>query len=227
VEVRNLEIITTTSAPEDLCTHMSIKIPKKKSIKVNDAFSFGAELLNISIDKLVQLYIANLDVIKAEINAGKSNAVVGYMGTLKYADILHGGAYAAPVNLRPFWMTDPTKSPYNPPGVNLPVPGWADFASSAASGTSATFWMKEVIWDGNVPHVFPKLLSDECYMMIKQSFAQGVTADLFGKVTTSLSTLVEAGAEVVTAAKSGKGGGFSSSDRQSLRSILVELKKTK
>lgn len=135
-----------------------------------------------------------LELVRDEISAGKANTGEGLMGVLQLADLMHGGAYAVPINQRPFFMVNPSDSPYyaadlsNVTGNNF----INDIIGFFTGGPTGTQWASEVLEDANVPHVLPKLLSDEAYAQVKILFSQAGTTLLFNQTAAGLKTLVEA-----------------------------------
>ena len=165
-----------------------------RKVVVGSGFEYGARVLKVSVDALVKLYELTIKVLQKGIEVGNTNGAMGLLSLHAYFDLLHGGAYAAPINLLPHFAPDPTQSPYYAGALNpnnLPQQGWFSWLAKEAAGTSAQDMMLEVLLDANVPHVFPKLLSDQAYAQIKLGYAQLLSADIFIKGTTGVTTLVQ------------------------------------
>ncbi|MGH7743902.1 MAG: hypothetical protein ACREQ5_03665 [Candidatus Dormibacteria bacterium] len=184
---------------------------KKDDAKGLTGFEFGAKILEMSVDALVDIYKANLNVTIEGIKAGKTNAPLGLMSELAYFDLLHGGAYAAPVNARPWYLKNPSSSKYFAGDVSagLYAPGVLGWITGELAGTTAVFQANEILTDANVPHVFPKLLSDEAYAVLKILYNQAATTELFTKASTGVATLVEG---ITKGAERSKGDGGSKKD---------------
>jgi hypothetical protein len=163
-----------------------------RKVDVGSGFEYGARVLKVSVDALVDIYKATIEVLHEGISVGKADGPVGLMSFKVFCDLLHGGAYAAPINLLPHYAPDPTQSPYYAGKLQNLIPQtWLSWLAQSTAGESATDMMNEVLEDANVPHVLPKLLSDPAYAQINLAFAQVLSADIFLKGTTGLSTLVE------------------------------------
>jgi hypothetical protein len=153
-------------------------------------------------EAILRLYETTLSVIEEGIKAGKACGAVGLMSLLMYADFLHGGAYAAPVNQRPFHMVDPTKSPYfagELKNVDAST-GFVGWLLNVFGVTNAGPLNQEIFVDANVPHVFPKVLSDDAYAMFIVFFANLSSQEVMQKAGTNLTTLVEAAGKAETVA---------------------------
>ncbi len=169
--------------------------PRRK-VEITDGFEFAASLYGVTVDAVVEIYKATIGTIKQEIDEGATNAPLGLGGQLKMADLLHGGAYAAPINQRPYYLATPNKSPYYAGDLkNLWGTGLAGFLATLGAGLNASNLADEILIDANVPHVFPKFLSDEVYAMIRVGYAQALTTDLFKTASTGVSTLVKSGVD--------------------------------
>jgi len=164
-------------------------------------FELGARLLKINVDALVEIYDKTITIIERMIQAGRANGMVGYFGVLHYSDLLHGGAYACPVEERPWYIGkpnggiwEPTNSKYDPGPIELPSAGVADWLTGLFTGTatSPTDLYDEVIVNGNCPHIFPRILSDEAYAIGRLGLAYATGTELFKQGATGLTTLVDA-----------------------------------
>jgi hypothetical protein len=153
-------------------------------------------------EKLVMisaLYDRLLDITSMAIKAGEANLPMGLMGMAILEDVGHGGAYAAPLNKRPYFMTDPQNSPYyaGPNIKNITQgAGLGGYFASLFAGQNAGDLFTQVMMDANVPHVLPKLISDEQYAQFWIIYSQLATTDLFQKAGTGLLSLVEGGERV-------------------------------
>lgn len=127
-------------------------------------------------DDLVEIYEATITVLYEGIRAGQTNAALGLMSLLAYTDLLHGGAYKVRTEQLPFY----NEALISPVTKNLPA---------AIEG-------QEAMINSNVPHVFPKLLSDQTYYLIKERIQQFSNVVLAQGLSTSVSTFVEGGAEL-------------------------------
>jgi hypothetical protein len=165
---------------------------KKTAPKGITGFEFGAHVLDVSVNALVKIYETTVSVMVEGIKAGKTNTPLGLIHTLGYYSLLHGGAYAAPINQRPFYLKNPATSPYYSGELqNLVNDSWVAWLANSTAGTSASKMANEILIDANVPHVFPKLLDDETFAQMKILYAQAATTDLFQKSATGVTTLVE------------------------------------
>jgi hypothetical protein len=163
-----------------------------RKVVVGSGFEYGARVLKVSVDALVKLYELTIKVLQKGIEVGNTNGAMGLLSLHAYFDLLHGGAYAAPINLLPHYAPDKTQSPYYAGNLQNLIPTtWLSWLAASASGESATDMMNEIFEDANVPHVFPKLLSDQAYAQIKLGYAQLLSADIFTKGATGVTTLVQ------------------------------------
>ena len=146
-------------------------------------------------ESLVRIYDLTVEMLREGIAKGSTNAPLGLISFMAYADLLHGGAYAAPINELPFFMKDPTRSKWYAGELeNVDVPqGLGGWLGSVLGGLNAGPFVQEIVKDSNVPHVFPKLLSDESYAMLKAVFAWFTSTDLLKSAGTGVKTFVEAG----------------------------------
>ena len=152
---------------------------------------------------IIRLYEDTLAVIEQGISAGKACGAVGLLSLLIYADFLHGGAYAAPINERPYHMKDPTKSPYYAGDIQMidATHGFLGWLIAIFGVLNPGPLVQEIFLDANVPHVFPKLLSDDGYAAFLFVWAHLAGQDVMQKAGTNLTTMVEAGKKVVETAK--------------------------
>lgn len=152
---------------------------------------------------IIKLYEDTLAVIEQGISAGKACGAVGLMSLLIYADFLHGGAYTAPINLRPYHMKDPTKSPYYAGDIQMidATQGFLGWLLSVFGVLNVGPLIQEIFLDANVPHIFPKLLSDDAFAAFMFVFGHLTSQDVMQKAGTNLTTMVEAGKKVVETAR--------------------------
>lgn len=163
-------------------------------------FEYGAKVLKISVDALVDIYKTTISILHEGVSIGKGSPAIGLQSLMGYYDLLHGGAYTAPINALPHFAVDKTKSPYWAGDLANLIPiTWLSWLAAGTAGESAMDMMNEVFEDANVPHVFPKLLSDPMYAQLKLAFAQAMSMDFFKSGTSSISTLVEGVGEGVGA----------------------------
>lgn len=151
------------------------------------------------MDALVSIYDKTIAVVDTMMKGGKANSALSFFGTLIYGDLLHGGAYACPINQRPFYKTG---SRFDPgPLGNLPKEALLDWITGLFAGTGAkpTALFDEVLINANCPHIFPKLLSDEAFGLLKLALAYQGGVNLFQDSAKGLATLVEAESHVIAA----------------------------
>jgi hypothetical protein len=179
--------------------------------------------LAIANESVLALYNSTMGMLEEGIKKGATNAPLGLVSFLAYVDLLHGGAYAAPINQLPFFLADKTKSKYYAGDLqNLDVAqGLGGFLASLLGGLNAAPLVREVFENANVPHVFPKLLSDETYAILKAIFAWFTTVDAFKTVSTGVSTFVEATGRAVESA--GRGVQAATPSAQQLKELLPLL----
>lgn len=167
----------------------------------------GGSTFKVTAEVLERLYRDTLQVLSLGVKAGSANNIMGVISIDKLADMLHGGAYAVPINELPFFLPDPTKSPYYAGELrNLPSEGLASYLAQFFAGTNAEQNAIEILMDANAPHVFPKILSDQAYARHVILYSQAATSTLFTTVGTGLKTYVESATKALEAVE-GKGGG--------------------
>lgn len=152
---------------------------------------------------VLKLYEDTLAVIEQGIAAGKACGAVGLLSLLMYADFLHGGAYTAPINLRPYHMKEPWKSPYYAGDIQMidATHGFFGWLMSVFGPLNVGPSVQEIFLDANVPHVFPKLLSDDSFAAFMFVFGHLSSQDVMQKAGTNLTTMVEAGKKVFETAR--------------------------
>jgi hypothetical protein len=165
-----------------------------------------------SVNKdIVTLFQTTVHMLEETLRAGKLNPAQGLLGMVMVADLLHGGAYTVPNNERPALVGD--GSPYWGGDKILavdfyPVAGFNifDIFTSLFSAGEAVLESgvgnaiaKEVYLNANVPHVFPKLLSDEGYAKILVMSMYLSHSELVLKNALGVKTFVEGEATLITA----------------------------
>lgn len=190
-----------------------VKVVKEKEPK-GGTFSLTTQFLE-------RIYKDTLVLLGESVKVGKTNIPQGLIAQLKFADMLHGGAYAAPINQRPFFMPDPSISPYFAGELrNIPSQGLASYLASFFTGSNAEILAAEIIMDSNVPHVFPKVLSDEAYAKVVILFAQTATTANFLTASTGVRTLIEGASQAFETAK---GPGEAQAEREkSMQETLIK-----
>lgn len=150
-------------------------------------------------EKAVEIYEDTLSVLEEGIRAGKNNPMLGYMSILVYADLLHGGAYSVPLTQQPYYTEDRPFSITIPPASGIGPPETRQIGFPA----QATEAQMEIIANADVPHVFPKLITDQTAFVLKDYTDRIFAVDFTGKIvgitslaTTNLRTLVEGGRSV-------------------------------
>lgn len=139
-----------------------------------------------------------LPILDHGVRAGVANVPLSLVSINTINDLLHGGAYSKRIQETPYFAPDfvsgtgSPSSPYNPGAIqglySLGVGGWL---AQIASGNNGAALADEVLWNANVPHVLPKLMSDQAYAMNKLLLAQAATGTLFTQAATGLKTLTE------------------------------------
>jgi hypothetical protein len=175
----------------------------------NEGYDTGVEVLRINVDALKDIYKDTIDVAKRMMQAGAANGALAWFGAGIYADLLHGGAYSCAMTERPYYFGGinpqstwtPTTSKYDPGPISLPSQGLLPWLGSLfiGPGGSPAQLFDEVIVDANCPHIFPKLLSDEAYALIKVGQSYALDKDIFTTGVTGLTTLVNAESNLIRA----------------------------
>jgi hypothetical protein len=179
--------------------------------------------IQANTEALLFLYDRTMAILEEGIKKGATNAPLGLISFMAYIDFLHGGAYAAPINEIPFFMKDPSKSKWYAGDLqNTDVAqGLGGFLGSILGGLNAGPLVQEVFADANVPHVFPKLMSDTQYAMFKAIFAWLTTTDLLKSASTGVATFVEATGRAIETA--GKGVKAAMPSGEQLKELLPLL----
>lgn len=182
-----------------------------------------------STQEIYAIYDKALDILNVGVKSGVSNAPQGMTAMMLMADLLHGGAYAVPINQRPYYLTDRSQSPYYAGDIvnsrGSETAGLGNFLQKLWGGDNiAGSLVEEVLVDANVPHVLPKISSDESFATYLVTYAQLSTTDLFKQGTGGMKTLVEA-ATTGTKAFRGEGKeeeeGYSESDILKLATAMA------
>ena len=178
--------------------------------KIDRAQTPRIDLPRYGKEEIMTMYDRAMGLLDKGINTGFANAPQGMSSMLLMANLLHGGAYAAPINQRPYYLFDRTQSPYWAGYISHSKPGTGglyDFLSALWGGVgsvSAADFIEEILVDSNVPHVLPKLIDDETYALFNMTYCQVSTTSLFTSAAGGLKTLVQAGE---SAANIVRGGG--------------------
>ncbi|MGD0645905.1 MAG: hypothetical protein ABSA75_13445 [Candidatus Bathyarchaeia archaeon] len=149
---------------------------------------------------LITLFSEILETVRKGIDVGNVNMPQGLISTIILADILHGGAYAVPSNELPFYLSDPSLSKYWAGSVKTNEgadTGLAGDIANVFGVQNADYTYREINQDSNVPHVFPKLLSDQAYATIRATFQWLTTQAAFTAGVTNVATLVKTGGEFI------------------------------
>lgn len=176
----------------------------------------------MSAEAMEKLYADTLQVIRDGLDVGAANGVVGIDSVDLLWDLLHGGAYARPINELPFFRPDPDASPYYAGDLrNITTKGLVSYLADFFAGTDAESLAAEVEMNANVPHVLPKLISDQAYARHIVLRSQAASAGLFNTIGTGLKTYVAAGKEVLGAAKKDEQEGYSEDLLKKLSATLA------
>ncbi len=165
----------------------------------------GSLLESVNKDML-HIMDSILHLLESTISAGKLNPAQALLGMKLIADILHGGAYTQSISLRPFNMENPKLSPYYansrvPLKYMYPVQGSTESANpiewflrlfdSASTIAGAQLVVAEIYANADVPHVFPKLISDETFADINVLIAYLAQTELVKNKALGVKTFVE------------------------------------
>jgi|SRR5208337_1112197 len=191
------------------------KAVKKRSTRSTRASAAKTKsLLERSSAQLVQLFNTTIGMLKETIKTGKLNPAQNILGMMIIADLMHGGAYAAPMYQRPF--SAGSKSPYflsqiTVPSADIyPIEGaatwdWSplnmilNILAPVTTTTSAQQLIAEVYANADVPHVLPKILSDEAYANIRVLMCYLAHTTLVKEKGLGITTFVEAETKEITA----------------------------
>ncbi len=166
----------------------------------------GKTTLETTTNALLHMFDRAMGLLEATVNAGKINPSQGLLGMILVADLLHGGAYVGPSADRPA-LGGKTSKYYQPisisnpelypmTGFNIldPLGSFFNIFGATAESTYAQAIVQEVYLNANVPHKFPKLLSDEAYAKILVIASYLTHTDVVTKNANGIKTLVEASA---------------------------------
>lgn len=174
--------------------------PSKKR-KARPMVTRGKPKFEMANEALMDIYDKTINVLNQAIKCGTTDLPLGLMALLLYADLLHGGAYTVPIQQRPFFMKKSGNSPYYQGEIHNTdaSQGLLGWVLAVFGVTNPGPFVQEIMVDANVPHVFPKLLSDEAYAEFKTLLAHIATTDVFQNSASAVKTFVEAAATAETA----------------------------
>lgn len=163
--------------------------------------------LAASTNALVHMFDTTIHMLEETLKAGKLNPAQGLIGMAMIADLLHGGAYkAAPLDrpamggTKAFYYNGPisieSADVYPIRGVNWldPIGSFFGILSDNSVSDYAKSIISEIYLNANVPHVFPKLLSDEAYSKILVLIAYLSHSAIVQEAGIGVKTFVEASA---------------------------------
>src|SRR5271157_983364 len=172
----------------------TLKTPQRKAplLKPESAFA-------ISSAGILHVYDQIIDTLQLGIKAGNVDVPEGVLSLIMFADLLHGGAYAVGIDQRPHHMADPTSSQYYVNGLiqSDASQGFLGWLASVLGITNVGPYVQEIFEDANVPHVFPKMLSDDAYATILTLAAHSANTEIFKTLGTGITTYVEAAKQTV------------------------------
>jgi hypothetical protein len=155
---------------------------------------------------LAELFTEVLSTLRKGIDVGNVNMPEGLISTMILADLLHGGAYAAPFNELPYYLVDPSLSKYwsgNTATNEGAANGLLGILADVFGVQNADNTFREINQNSNVPHVLPKLLSDQTFAKIVATFQWLTTQLAFTAGVTNVATLVKTGGEFIKNAGQG------------------------
>lgn len=176
------------------------KEPKKTS-KRAIAPAREKRAFEIANNSLIEIYDTTISMLLEGIRKGATDAPLGLLSLMLYADLLHGGSYTVPIQSRPYYLADPTQSKYYQGKIinTQASEGFIGWLLGNLGITNPGPLAQEVIIDSNVPHVFPKLISDEAYSYFMTVFGYIASTDIFKSAGTGVNTFVEAAAKATKA----------------------------
>jgi hypothetical protein len=186
--------------------------PKKTKIPKRAKTPKGTSTLESVNKDILTMFQTTIHMLEQTIMTAKINPAQGILGMMMIADLLHGGAYTVPNVERPYLVGK--RSIYygdipNPASEVYPWSGfnWLDPLGSIGAlfqaGAETNFGITitaEVYMNANVPHKFPKLLSDETFAKIMVSGAYLIHENICTQGYNNLKTYVEASAIPLKAA---------------------------
>lgn len=163
---------------------------KRRSVSLTK----NASIFQTANEGILHLFDTAVSILNQGIAKGSVDMPLGILSLMLYADLLHGGAYTVPINQLPYHMLDPTTSPYyagqiKNTGASEGLLGWL---INVLGVTNAGPAVTELFDDGNVPHVLPKLISDQTFACFQILVASIGTTDIFKSAGTGVVTYVEA-----------------------------------
>ncbi|MHC4397258.1 MAG: hypothetical protein ACYS1A_16595, partial [Planctomycetota bacterium] len=156
--------------------------------------------LNVS-DNLTKIYTETAQILQETIKAGKTNIPLGLMGFVAYIDLLHGGAYKGKLSSLPYYNPEvqdqlqwQERQIENILRFFTGTPSDIDLGNGTiiALPMGAKPEQAETMINSDEPHIFPKLLSDQAYFVLKEWASLFLTERLIAGASTSLTSLVEA-----------------------------------
>ena len=194
-----------------------------------DAIELRKDIVG-AIERLgVKVIDSYVEILQTSLKTGGVNAAQGLLGEMKSASILHGGAYR--------WDFPPSRLPYYnaavqqllgfgtslegafvysilPKSVTITIPdGYPGQGVTISLPPGASTLQAEVMIDGFVPHILPKVLDDQTYIQIMERCGQLLNIAEFTSLGTGVKTWVEAGSEAANAFR----GFQSAGDTRALR----------
>lgn len=189
-------------------------------------------------EKLLDSYVGT---VRENIRTGGVNGAQGLIGEMIWADLLHGGAYRwdYPVGRLPYYnqnvvgalsfTTNPiVGAVYSVLGATstFTIPdGYPGAGVTVTMPSGASTLQLEVLSDGYVPHILPKLLSDQTYIQVMERCGQLLNIAEFNTLGTGVQTWVEAATEAAGAV-TGPLGARRAQDLEWAKAILAASTQT-
>jgi len=157
--------------------------------------------VEVDLGALIDVVNATFDVIKAGVRGGQASHHLALLHSLLFADLLHGGAYKAPIRTLPYYQPG---NWVNAAGIALT---WSGDKSNLPLifPVGAAIEDQEAIINGDVPHVLPKLIKDITWGTVHGWVNKFNTIEAIGNAATAVSTIVET---VEGAVQTAATGGF-------------------
>jgi hypothetical protein len=155
---------------------------------------------------ILHMFDRAVHLLEATLTAGKVNPAQGLFGMIMISDLLHGGAYVGPAADRPalggkaskyyqdISITKPDLYPLTGFNILDPLGSFFNIIGEATTTVYAQSIVTEIYLNANVPHKFPKLLSDEAYARIQIMAAYLSHSAYVKENANGIKTLVEASA---------------------------------